>query len=74
MRVKKKNARENTRRGNDSFPCQNVFEKYTTKTELCNGTSLSKSYILGCSCKYLYMFPHSYAKKHCLVFDKNYFM
>ena len=26
---------------NDSFPCQNAFEKCTTETELCN----SKSYI-----------------------------
>ena len=27
--------------GNASFPCQNVFEKCTTKTELCIGKSIS---------------------------------
>ena len=27
---------------NASFPCQNAFEKYTTKTELCNGKSYIK--------------------------------
>ena len=26
----------------DSFPCQNAFEKFTTKTELCNGKSYIK--------------------------------
>ena len=27
---------------NASFPCQNAFEKGTTKTELCNGKSYIK--------------------------------
>ena len=28
--------------GNALFPCQNAFEKCTTKTELCNGRSCIK--------------------------------
>ena len=28
--------------GNTSCPCQNAFEKCTTKTELCNGKSYIK--------------------------------
>ena len=28
--------------GNAPFPCQNAFEKCTTKTELCNGKSYIK--------------------------------
>ena len=46
--------------GNVLFPCQNAFEKCTTKTELCNGKSCI-SYTLDCSCKLPCMFPHSYA-------------
>ena len=28
--------------GNASFPCQNAFEKCTTKNELCNGKTYIK--------------------------------
>ena len=47
--------------GNASFPCQNEFEKCTTKTELCRGRSILKSYTLNCSSKRLCTFPFSYA-------------
>ena len=42
------------------FPCQNAFEKCTTKTGHCNRKVISKSYALDYSCKYPCKFPHSY--------------
>ena len=35
--------------GNPSFPCSSAFEKYTTKTELCNGKIYIKNYTLDYS-------------------------
>ena len=46
--------------GNVSFPCQNVFEKCTTKTDFVMVKAISKSYTLNCSCKCPCTFPHSY--------------
>ena len=33
--------------GNASFPCQNVFQKFNTKSELCNGKSYNKKLYSG---------------------------
>ena len=46
---------------NASFPCQNEFEKCTTKTGICNWRAISKSYTLDCSRKFPCAFTHSYA-------------
>ena len=35
---------------NASFPCQNAFENFTTKTKPFNGKDISKSYKLDCIC------------------------
>ena len=65
--------------GSASFPCENAFEKCTTKTELFNGKRYTKrykkfSYTLNCTLKCPSTFPYSYGLIHHLVFEKNYFI
>ena len=57
-----------------SFPCQNVFKKCTTKTEVLMEKGIQKNYTLNCSHKCSCTFPHSYALLRHLVFEKNHFM
>ena len=44
---------------NVSFPCQNVFEKCTTKLNFAMAKSISISHTLDCNCKWTCALPNS---------------